>query len=270
MLTGFSDLLALARVPAGADGRAPSLIVPPDWGQGRSTFGGLVVALVLERMRQHVEPDRRPRSLLVAFIGPIAPGSIEIDVELLREGRSASQLAARVTQAGQTCCTVTAAFAADRESVLAVESRPAPELRGPEGLPGMPSGPAEFVPAFTRHLELRWAVGAGPYAGSPLHQQTGWCRFRAGGPAHAGHVLALVDAWPAPVLQQMRTPTSASSMSWMIEFPELDELAQADSWWLFHADTDRALGGWVNMHGSLWSPNGKLVATSRQTVAVFA
>jgi acyl-CoA thioesterase len=71
------------------------------------------------------------------------------------------------------------------------------------------------------------------------------------------------------VLQQLRTPTVASSMSWMIEFPDVDESAQADGWWRFHADTDRAAGGWVHAHAELWSPSGKLVALSRQTVAVF-
>jgi acyl-CoA thioesterase len=265
MLTAFSDLLAAARSTKASD---LEIEVPDDWGQGRSTFGGLVVALALERMRDHVDPARRPRSLLVAFIGPIAPGPIEIRVERLREGRSASQLEARVSQAGVLCCTVIAAFAADRESRLDIPSPPALELRGPEGLDSLPFFPG-LTPSFVQHLELRWALGPGPYAGSDMHEQAGWCRFRAPGLAHEGHVLALVDAWPAPVLQQLRALIFASSMSWMIEFPEVDETAQADAWWSFHADTDRAAGGWVHAHAKLWSPSGKLVAISRQTIAMF-
>ncbi|MFV8752374.1 acyl-CoA thioesterase [Nannocystaceae bacterium ST9] len=265
MPTAFSTLLAGVRATPGS---TASIEVPADWGQGRSTFGGLVVALALERMRLQVEPDRRPRSLLIAFIGPVAPGPIEIRVEVLREGRSASQLEARVIQAGQTCCSVTAAFAGDRESVLAVEGRAAPDFRGPEGVPALPYIEG-LTPAFTQHVELRWALGAGPYARTSDKQQGGWCRFRESGPADESHVLALVDAWPAPILQQLRTPAMASSMSWMIEFPARDEAATCDGWWAFHADTDRAAGGWVHAHAALWSPSGKLVALSRQTVAVF-
>lgn len=264
MPTTFSDLLARARA------ETPSLTieVPSDWSQGRSTFGGLIVALALERMRDHVEPGRRPRSLLVAFIGPVAPGPIEIRVERLREGRSASQLEARVIQAGATCCTVTAAFAGDRESKLDIASRPVPELRGPEGLTALPFIEG-ITPVFTQYLELRWAVGAIPYTRTDMHEQAGWCRFREGGSANESHVLALVDAWPTPVLQQLRMPVAASSMNWMIEFPDVDESAPADGWWCFQATTDRAVGGWVHVHAELWSPSGKLVALSRQTVAVF-
>jgi len=118
MPTAFSDLLARVR----ATPATHALELPSDWGQGRSTFGGLIVALALERMRERVEPDRRPRSLLVAFIGPVAPGPITIQVEVLREGKSATQLEARVIQAGATCCTITAAFAGERESKLVVDS----------------------------------------------------------------------------------------------------------------------------------------------------
>jgi acyl-CoA thioesterase len=265
MAMSFSDLLARVRATPGS---STTIEVPPDWGQGRSTFGGLIVALALERMRDHVEADRRPRALLVAFVGPVAPGPIEIRVEPLREGRSASQLEARVFQAGSICCTVTAAFAGERESKLDVAGPSAPELRGPEGLLALPMVEG-LTPAFVQHLELRWAVGTGPYSRSRETEQAGWCRFREAGLAHAGHVLALVDAWPTPVLQQMRTLALASSMSWMIEFPDVDESAPADGWWQFHSGTDRAAGGWVHAHGRLWSPSGKLVAISRQTVAVF-
>lgn len=261
----FSDLLARVHEMPGS---SVTIEVPPDWGQGRSTFGGLIVALALERMRDHVEPARRPRSLLVAFVGPVAPGPIEIHVERLREGRSASQLEARVSQAGSICCTVIAAFAGDRESKLAIASRPALDLRGPEDLRSLPIIDG-VTPVFIQHIELRWALGSMPFARSNEREQGGWCRFAEGGQAHEGHVLALVDAWPSPAHQQLRGPTVASTMSWMIEFPDVDETAQADEWWRFHADTDQAAGGWVHAHAELWSPNGKLVAISRQTVAVF-
>lgn len=266
MPTSFDDLLARVRsAPAGP----AATTIPPDWGQGRSTFGGLVVALALERMRLHVAPDRRPRSLLVAFVGPVEPSEVELEVAVLREGRSATQLEARVRQAGAVACTVTAAFAGDRPSKLDVASRPAPSQPGPEGLFALPFIPG-LTPAFTQHVELRWALGGPPYSRQAVPEQAGWCRFREGGEAREEHVLALVDAWPAPVLQTLREPTVASSMSWMIEFVDQDPQARADAWWRFDAGTDRAAGGWTNIHGALWSPSGKLVALSRQTVAVFA
>jgi acyl-CoA thioesterase len=267
MPTSFDDLLARARMaPPGP----ATTSIPPDWGQGRSSFGGLIVALALERMRLHVAPDRRPRSLLVAFVGPIEPGGeVEIAVEVLRAGRSATQLEARVRAGGALACTVSAAFADDRPSKLDVPSRAAPERPGPEGLFALPFI-AGLTPAFTQHVELRWALGGPPYSRQPLPEQSGWCRFREGGIAREEHVLALVDAWPAPVLQTLREPTVASSMTWMLEFADVETDARADAWHRFDAGTDRAAGGWTNIHGVLWGPSGRLVALSRQTVAVFA
>lgn len=267
MPTSFDDLLASARVtPPGP----ATVTIPPDWGQGRSSFGGLIVALALERMRLVVAPDRRPRSLLVAFVGPVEPGSeVAIEVEVLREGRSATQVEARVRQAAGIACTVSAAFAGDRPSKLGVPGRPAPAQPGPEGLLALPFIPG-LTPAFTQHVELRWAQGGPPYSRQALPEQAGWCRFREGSVAREEHLLALVDAWPAPVLQTLREPTVASSMTWMIEFVEGETEARADAWHRFDAGTDRAAGGWTNIHGSLWSPSGRLVVLSRQTVAVFA
>ncbi len=266
MPTSFTELLA--RVRASEPGPA-TVEVPSDWTQGRSTFGGLPVALALERMRMQVEPTRRPRSLLVAFVGPIGPGPIEVRVEALRHGQSASVLEARVLQGQTIRCTVTGSFAADRPSEMAVEGRPRPSVPGPDGLTSMPFIEG-LMPTFTQHFELRWAVGQIPFARSPMHEFGGWCRLRESGAAGPSHVAALVDAWPAPALQQLRKPGPASSMSWMLELADVDEQARSDDWWYFHADTDRAIGGWVNAHATLWSPSGKLVALSRQTVAVFA
>ena len=40
--------------------------IPADWGQGRASFGGLLVALQYEAMRAHVPVERALRSLAVS------------------------------------------------------------------------------------------------------------------------------------------------------------------------------------------------------------
>ena len=71
---------------------------PESWAQGRTIFGGLVAAGALRAMREYT--DRRPRSLLISFVGPVSPGLSEIEVTKLRSGRSMTQLEARVSQDG--------------------------------------------------------------------------------------------------------------------------------------------------------------------------
>jgi acyl-CoA thioesterase len=128
-----------------------------------------------------------------------------------------------------------------------------------------------LIPEFTRHLELRWATGGPPGSGLPDTRFEGWVRFRehqrALGPAW---IAALVDAWPAPALQMVRKPPMASSLTWAIDFVDHDPEAASDEFWAFAVETDRASGGWVHTRARLWSPAGRLVATSLQTVALFA
>ena len=62
-------------------------------------------------------------------------------------------------------------------------------------------------------------------------------------------------------------------LTWAIDFVEpieADPEAASDEWWAFAVDTDQAAGGWAHTRAKLWSPSGRLVATSSQTVAVFA
>jgi acyl-CoA thioesterase len=272
--TSFAELLA--RVPASLEsGQTVRVEVPADWGQGRSTFGGALTGLGLTALeavvaRERAESPRRCRSMMVSFAGPVAPGEVELEARVLRHGRSATHASATLIQDGSLRCAIMASFASPRPSAIEVAGVARPELAAPEHSLTLPFVPG-LVPEFTRHLELRWASGGPP--GSRLAQTgfTGWVRFhehsRELGPAW---IAALVDAWPAPALQMLRKPAIASSLTWAIDFVDHDPAAASDELWAFAVATDRAAGGWVHTRGRLWSPNGLLVATSSQTVALFA
>lgn len=269
---------ALERHEAG-DGRARArLHLPRSWAQGRSTFGGLQAALVLEGMAALVpdgaaagEPVRRARSLQISFVGPIQ-GAAELELELLRHGRSATIVRASVRSgapASEICTSALACFAAARESKIEQGTATRPDMRGPEGLISLPHVEG-VTPSFLRHYELRWATGGPPGSGVPGSGFHGWVRARE-------HVIgvspawiaAFVDAWPAPALQVRRTIVPASSLNWTLEFPDADPTAASDEWWAFVVETDHTRDGWSHTRAQMWSPNGKLVATSTQLVAVF-
>lgn len=57
----FSELVAAVR-------KTPlDVTIPADWGQGRASFGGLVVALQYEAMRAQISVERALRSLAVSL-----------------------------------------------------------------------------------------------------------------------------------------------------------------------------------------------------------
>jgi acyl-CoA thioesterase len=274
--TNFAQLLAA--VPSSLEsGQIVRVHVPSDWGQGRSTFGGALTGLGLVAMEAVLpradKPDskRRCRSVMVSFAGPVASGSeLELTANMVRHGRSATHTSASLVQEGTLRCAIMASFASPRHSAIAIEGPPRPSLVGPEGLNSLPYIP-KFVPEFTRYFDMRWATGGPPGSALADTRFDGWVRFREHqrglGPAW---IAALVDAWPAPALQMLRKPALASSLTWTIDFVDHDPESASDEFWVFAVETDRASGGWVHTRGRLWSPAGKLVATSSQTVALFA
>jgi len=260
----------LHRVLDGLDpsGRAH---LPEDWAQGRSTFGGLVVALGLRAMRRQLPDDRRARSLLVSFVGPVEPARARFAVDRLRAGGAVTHLRATVIQRDELRCVVLGCFGAARDSALTLPGDPRPEVSGPEGLAEMPFI-AGVVPSFTRHFAFRFAIGAPPFAGSTQREMGGWCRLLQDGTStREERIAALVDAWPTPALPMLTTPAPASSLTWALDFVDSghDLGSSADGWWLFMARAEAAAAGYVQSRGALWTPTGCLAALSRQSSAVF-
>ncbi|TBW56229.1 thioesterase family protein [Marinobacter halodurans] len=247
-----------------------SLVIPASWGQGRATFGGLVAALTFLKMQAAVQPGRPLRALQVAFVGPVTVDEpVSFEVELLREGRAASQVQGRLVQGGEVRLSALASFGGDRESSVQVSPDPAPEAPAPEQCPEL-GYIAGMTPEFTRHIEMRWAFGHFPFAGRPVREMGGWMRFREAGEAMGdAHVIALVDAWPPAVLQHLKQPAPASSMSWSLEIVHPRPEMKADEPLLYRAVIDQAGGGYGHTHATIWNGQGELVALSRQTVTVF-
>ena len=103
-----------------------ALSIPPSWAQGRAGFGGLMAAMVYERMRLKLADDRPVRSLAISFVSPAAADvPIRFEVEVLREGKAVSTLLGRAIQNGQVVTLVQGNFGAGRPSVINVAAAPA-------------------------------------------------------------------------------------------------------------------------------------------------
>ena len=86
-------------------------------------------------------------------------------------------------------------------------------------------------------------------------------------------LVALIDAWPPAILQMLKQPTPASSLTWTVEFPAVDDLqlaAESNPWWQYRAITESAQNGYAHISAHIWGQGGRLVAISRQTATVFA
>ncbi|NMY73322.1 thioesterase family protein [Pseudomonas sp. WS 5071] len=262
----FSELVAAVR------DNPSSVTIPADWGQGRATFGGLMVALQYEAMRAQVPAQRALRSLSVTFVGPVAPDDlVSFEVDVLREGKAVTQVLGRVLQQGQVVTLVQGSFGASRESTVNMQSLPAPDMKPVEGCPLLPYIKG-ITPEFMRHLSMGWAVGALPFTGKGGREMGGWVRFAGevkDEPLTETHVLALVDAWPPALLPLLGKPAAGSTLTWTIEFVQPLVHISTLEWCKYLAVIEHAQDGYGHVAANLWSPEGDLIAISRQTVTVF-
>lgn len=123
----FNDAMVAVRASA-----ALTVNIPEQWGQGRATFGGMLAAVLFEKVATQVAQDRPIRSVLLSFIAPVAPGAMEVQVKVLREGRGATQVQATAYQNDQACAVLLASFGGDRESMLNVAQERAPAFTAPD------------------------------------------------------------------------------------------------------------------------------------------
>lgn len=246
--------------------------ITEDWGQGRASFGGLMVALQYEAMRAQVSSERALRSLAVTFVGPAEPGvPVSFEVEVLREGKAVSQVLGRAVQNGQVVTLVQGSFGGARESAVKVDSLPAPDMKAPEQCPLLPYIKG-VTPEFMRHLSMAFAVGAIPFTGRGTREMGGWVRFSgevAKQPLTETHLLALIDTWPPALLPLLNKPTAGSTLTWTVEFVQPLPDANTLDWCKYLAVIEHARDGYGHVAANLWAPNGELIAISRQTVAIF-
>ncbi len=252
-----------------------TVIIPDNWAQGRTVYGGLTAALIYYRMSLLVDKDKpdefRPiRYFNVSFIGPLlVKENISIEVELIRSGRSASQLVAYVNQNGKTCVIAQACFGINRKSKISVIDQIQHCMEKPKKANFIPQIP-KVVPRFLRHFEINIQDGRLPFMRSKKDHLHGWMRFKkAPQKFNDAHLIALIDAWPSTVLQQLKMPAPASTMNWNIEFPQISPTLKPDQWLAYQATTKHASDGYVYGDANIWSESGELLALSRQTVGVF-
>lgn len=246
--------------------------VEEGWGQGRATYGGLVGGLMFAALRAQLPTDPPPplRSLTVNFVAPVAPGTAETEVTILRAGSSATQGQVVLHQDGAPVAAAMAAFGAARDSAVQVPPTAVtmPELPDPETIDPFPYVPGQ-TPDFFRHVELRLADGSLPFSGAETSHMTGWMRFREAPPVFdMRHFVSIADAWPPAVIQMLSGPAPASSLTWTLEILEDIDVAP-DTHWAYAVHTDQAGSGYAHTDARIWRPDGTLVAISRQTVAVF-
>lgn len=245
-------------------GRA-SLDLTPDWRQGRTVFGGLQAAVALRAMRTLV-PDVPLRTLQGTFLAPAPAGTLAAAATVLRAGKSATHVEARLLDGDATCALLVGVFGAARASTVGVTPRqPAVESPRPFEFGYVPG----VMPAFTQHFKVRFLRGAPPYAGATQADNVVEVSMRDTGPVTEGHVLAVADFMPPIALSYLKAPAPGSTLTWMLELlaDRFDGLSLEN--WRVDATLSAARDGYTGQSVMVWGPAGEPLAMSRQSMVVF-
>lgn len=244
-------------------------------------IGGFPVAMALEAMvRVLSDETQEVRTITTMFAAPVRSGPVEIDVTVLRRGRSVSQLMATLRNPGNEAgLTAIAAFGANRRG-FSFNDLVMPTVRPPEQCQSWDQAkPADFViegpppPFWTQVVESRLAVGRWdwepPLGG--LAEDVSWFRFHdepitANGFLHRAATAVLADSMPGALASKV------AEYNWFS--PSVDLTIHltgqlTPGWVLAHGRVSWAGDGYASASVDLWDPRTKTLAARATQVMLF-
>jgi acyl-CoA thioesterase len=281
--TGWADLSV--EVDPATPGRFKAEITDR-WMLAVVPQGGVVAAVAARAMAAALgEPTQALRSLSVVFAGQVACGAVEVDVQLLRRGRSMSQLLATVRNPGAAAgLTAIAVFGAPRRGFEFTDLEP-PAVEGPEGLrsfrdPVPPGVDFEFdgppMPFWEEIIECRPATRRAPW--EPFEPGPSECAYwyRLDDPpllddGSLDPVAAIVmcDTMPGAVDQKL----GSDSGRWFGPSADftIHLLGPARPGWLLAHNRARHAGdGYASVEMALWDPVDRTLVAYATQVMFFA
>lgn len=256
---------AEASAVAGGPGRWKAE-VPEGWDIRGVTNGGFLMAIATRAME--AETDRRELiSATGSFVNPGTPGSVQVDVETLKSGRSLSTLRSNVAKNGKTLVQVTGVYAdrdrakPDQDLMLGAP----PDLPDPDDcVEVVPAeDPAGFPPPITGKIEARvHPDDANALLELPGDEPLvrGWFRLPGGEEMDAHGVVLATDCF-APAIFNSQYPagwTPTVELAIQIRNP------RPTGWLACRFATSYVTDGMLEEDGDLWDEEGRLVALSRQ------
>ncbi|ERO64160.1 thioesterase family protein [Pseudomonas piscis] len=238
---------------------------PSSWLQGRTAYGGLSAAMALQLVMKEHPADLPPlRTAQISFIGPVTE-SVCFRTELLRRGKSVTQIGVDAHVADALAMRASFCFAAERQSTIHHMRAQRPDI-GPPSLYEHPMAWAN-PPGFFQNFEVRFVGDSIPDSSSTVPELLAWVRLHdADGIKPDVALIAIGDSLPPASMAMFAGPTPISSMNWTID---LVGPVPEPGWLLLRSRSLAASNGYSFQLMEVWDIHGNLVMLSTQTVAIF-
>ena len=233
------------------------------WATPRGPLGGYVMAIVLRAFAEAVgDESRAARSATMHFLRPPDVGPVRVSARVERSGRSLTSVSGRLEQNGKLIGIALGAYSPPWEAPL-LPDEPMPRVDPPEGRePITAAVRGSAPPDFTRQVTMQPRFGDEPFSGGESGEVGGWMGLIEERPIDALSVAVLADAWfpaPWPRLEEFHAaPTVDLTIHFRVSLPIGDTLL------LGRFRNRMVRDGFFDEDGELWTPDGILVAQSRQ------
>jgi acyl-CoA thioesterase len=265
-LATFDEAIAAAPLGNGLF----EVTVPGNWTASGRAAGGLVEAQLFAGMAEMMgESDKRPLSFTAHLLRAPEEGAANVQVEVLREGRSIANLAVNMTQNTKLIATALASFATARPGPE-LDEQPMPDVDPPNPDRTSDSYIPEFAYPYGHNVVIQDRLGPTPFSApdGPM-ERVGWVGFAKPRPVDAAGLLMIGDI---------------GMMGWWVRLDKMHITATLDHTTHFRADvgtvnahdlvlmrsrTRLVRGGYLDWDADIWAPDGTLLCQSRQLLAVL-
>jgi acyl-CoA thioesterase len=234
-------------------------------------FGGATAATMLRALLDHPQRAGDPLSFTVNFCAPVTRGTFDLDVRLIKANRSTQHWSVEMTQDGGEVATfATAVFAARRPSWSHQGAEFPDATAFEQTLPY-----AKIAIPWVKQYDFRFVEGepkihAKPGAAPASAYSKLWIGDRVPRKIDALSLMAMSDAFFGRIFHVRGDLVPFGTVSLTTYFhADAEDLAAEDiSRVLAVADANIFRKSYSDQTGQLWSPNGRLLATTTQ-IAYF-
>jgi acyl-CoA thioesterase len=239
----------------------------PDYWAFVGPFGGCTAATILRALIEHPQRAGDPLAITVNYCAPIAEGEFDLDVRLVKANRSSQHWSVELSQGGADVATLATAVFAERRPSWSHQVAPMPDAKPFASVAPYPKVAAPWVKQYDFRFidgdpDFYAAGKAAPYSAySKL-----WIGDRMPRKIDMLSLVAMSDAFFARIFHARRELVPFGTVTLTTYFhTSAEDLAGEDiTHVLAAADAKVFNRSYHDQAGELWSPSGKLVATTTQ------
>jgi acyl-CoA thioesterase len=238
--------------------------LPEEWVALQGVHGGFVAALAVRAVQTTLgDPARMLRVATFGFLRGLRPELATFHVEEIRVGRALATYHVSVTQDEGPPSIVARLHLSPPWEGRSFSDLDPPPLRPP----------ADAVPltmpnriGHVHHLPTLVHPDTTMFAGAPQARWLAWTRPSSPDQIDSAWLTMLGDYFPPAVLVRDTGPSRAVSIEYAIQIHNSEPVALTpDEHLTCELHATHAAEGFAVEDGSIWTPRGKLLATTRQT-----